>query len=101
VRSDAYVLDEDAGIRPSPRRDPALGPPVVTLDPRYYQGIDDFESRFAHPLSLVACTSLTVKGDICFGRDVRIQGDVVLRNPDQRQKVVKDGAVFGSGTHLL
>jgi UTP--glucose-1-phosphate uridylyltransferase len=100
VRSDAYLLDEGAGIRPNPERDPSLGPPVVVLDDRFYRGLADFEQRFPSPPSMVACRSLTVEGDLRFGEDVRLEGDVVLRNPSSdEQRSVPDGARLGSGTH--
>lgn len=101
VRSDAYDLLPDWSIRPSPARAAELGPPVVQLDPRHYQGIDDFEARFPDPPSMVACTSLTVEGDLRFGAGVRLEGDVVLRNRSTEQRAVPDGAVFRGGTHEI
>jgi UTP--glucose-1-phosphate uridylyltransferase len=94
VRSDAYLLDEGFAIRPNPARDPALGPPLVKLDDRFTKGVADFEARFPHPLSLVACNRLTVEGDVRFGRGVRIEGEVTVRNAAQEQRVVADGAVL-------
>jgi UTP--glucose-1-phosphate uridylyltransferase len=103
VRSDAYVLDADFGIRPSPRRDPRLGPPVIALDDRYYKGIAAFEARFRHPLGLERCLRLTVEGDLRFGEGVAIEGEVTLRNgaADGAQRAVPDGARFASGVHVL
>jgi UTP--glucose-1-phosphate uridylyltransferase len=101
VRSDAYVLDQGSGIRPSPARPAELGPPVITLDDRYYKGLHDFEARFPHSLSLLACRRLTVEGDLRFGRDVRLEGEVVLRNSSAEQRQVPDGAVFASGTYCF
>jgi UTP--glucose-1-phosphate uridylyltransferase len=98
VRSDAYLLDEDFAIRPNPARDPALGPPVVRLDDAYYKGIDDFEARFPHPVSLLGCRSLLVEGDLRFGRDVRLEGDVQIENRSGSPQTVPDGAHFKGGT---
>jgi UTP--glucose-1-phosphate uridylyltransferase len=99
VRSDAYVLDEGFAIRPNGTRDPSLGPPLVKLDDRFTKGIADFEARFPHPLSLIACKSLTVQGDVRFGRKVRIEGEVTVRNASKEQRVVPDGALLGQGVH--
>jgi UTP--glucose-1-phosphate uridylyltransferase len=101
VRSDAYVLDEAGGIRPSPARDAALGPPVVVLDDRFYRGAEELEARFPHPVSLARCRSLTVEGDLRFGRDVAFEGEVVLRNAGESQREVPDGKRFASGTYEL
>jgi UTP--glucose-1-phosphate uridylyltransferase len=94
VRSDAYVIDEAFGIRPNPARPAVWGPPVVTLDDRFYKGVAEFEGRFPHPLSLVGCRSLTVEGDVTFGRDVRVEGEVTVRNASAVPRTVPDGAVL-------
>jgi UTP--glucose-1-phosphate uridylyltransferase len=99
VRSDVYVLDDDGAIRPAPGRAAGLGPPVITLDQRFYKGIVDFEARCPHALSLLSCRSLTVEGDLSFGRDVAIEGDVVLRCAHPAR--VPDGKRFTSGTYEL
>jgi UTP--glucose-1-phosphate uridylyltransferase len=73
VRSDAYVLTEDAHIELAPERGDR--PPVVDLDPRFYRLLRDFEARFpAGPPSLVACERLTVVGDVEFGHGDAVRG---------------------------
>lgn len=103
LRSDAYRVDERFGIRPSPERDPSLGPPVIVLDERHYKAFDAFEARFPHPLSLLRCRSLRVEGDLRFGREVAIEGDVTLRSagPEGTERRVPDGARFDTGEHLI
>jgi UTP--glucose-1-phosphate uridylyltransferase len=103
LRSDVYLVDEGFGIRPNPRRDPSLGPPVIVLDERYYKGIDAFEARFPRPLSLLACRSLRIEGEIRFGRGVVIEGEVTLRSaaPEGGERLVPDDARFGSGVHVI
>jgi UTP--glucose-1-phosphate uridylyltransferase len=78
VRSDAYVLTADDQVTLNPaRRLP--GPPVVSLDPRYYKLIDDLEARFPYgPPSLVDCERLTVRGDVRFGRGGVCRGVVEI-----------------------
>ncbi len=99
MRSDVYSLAAAGAIRPAPGRDASLGPPVITLDDRFYKGIDDFEARFPHALSLLGCRSLSVQGDLSFGRDVVIEGDVVLRSAQPAR--VPEGKRFTSGTYEL
>jgi len=101
VRSDAYRLDDTFAIRPSGERDPSWGPPVVVLDDRYYKGVEEFAARFPHPLSLVRCRSLTVQGDVRFGKNVRVEGEVTVRNAAADQRLVPDGAALGPGVHEL
>jgi len=72
VRSDAYVLQEDARVVLSQDRQ---SPPDVDLDQDYYRLVDDFEERFAAGVpSLVRCEQLKVEGDVHFGADVVITG---------------------------
>jgi len=68
VRSDAYLLrEEDAYLEPASERI-ATQPPVVDLDPRFYQRLEDFEARFpAGPPSLARAERLVVRGDVTFG----------------------------------
>jgi UTP--glucose-1-phosphate uridylyltransferase len=87
VRSDAYELTDDGQLRP--RADPE---PVVTLDSDFYKLLPDFEQRFpAGVPSLRRCRSLQVDGDVTFGADVVVVGDVHLTGPQH----IPDGEQLG------
>jgi UTP--glucose-1-phosphate uridylyltransferase len=91
ARSDAYRLGADGrlALDESRRR-----PPVVSLDPRYFAMIDDFERRFpAGPPSLIGCDALTVEGDVSFGRGVVLRGSV-------RIAAASGAATVGDGAEL-
>src|SRR3954466_8061630 len=61
LRSDAYVLTDDASVELAPERDGT--PPVVDLDDDHYKLLRDFEARFAAGApSLVAAERLGVEG---------------------------------------
>ena len=93
VRSDNYVLNEDFQVIPNTRR--KLGKMVVDLDPEFYQLIDDLEARFpCGAPSLLACERLTVRGDIRFGRDVSLKGDVRLVNDTGSQVTIGDNTMI-------
>jgi UTP--glucose-1-phosphate uridylyltransferase len=86
VRSDAYAIADDWTVRPA--ADPI---PVASLDPDFYKLIGDFDDRFPHgPPSLRECRRLTVEGDVSFGRDVAVKGEVRLEGPRE----IEDGAVL-------
>jgi UTP--glucose-1-phosphate uridylyltransferase len=77
VRSDAYELKEDGRMVLARER-----APVVSLDSEHFKLLADFEARFAHgPPSLVECERLTVEGDVSFGRDVKVRGNVRVEGP--------------------
>jgi len=53
--------------------------PTVILDERYYRTIDDLQKRFPDGApSLKKCRRFEVIGDIRFGEDVVVKGDVKL-----------------------
>jgi len=88
VRSDACVLDPDDF-----RLEPAGRWPLVALDKDQFKLLSDFDARFpAGAPSLVDCERLVVRGDVTFGRDVTVVGDVELDGPDR----IPDGAVLGA-----
>jgi UTP--glucose-1-phosphate uridylyltransferase len=91
LRSDAYHLTDAYTIVPNRQR--ARREIAISLDAAYYGLIDHFDARFPHGVpSLLECTSLTIRGDIQFGENVRLQGDVELVNESGRQVEIENGA---------
>jgi UTP--glucose-1-phosphate uridylyltransferase len=89
LRSDAYVLADDARVELASTRDGT--PPVVDLDDDHYKLLRDFEQRFAAGApSLVEAQRLSVEGDVTFGRDVVVRGSVTVRGP----RTIEDAAVL-------
>jgi UTP--glucose-1-phosphate uridylyltransferase len=92
--SDAYQRTDDERVALDPRR-AATGPPVVDLDPRWFGLIDDLRARFAGGApSLVGCDRLTVRGDVRFGADVVMSGDVAVRHDGPGQRSIPDRAIL-------
>lgn len=86
--SDVYELDE--AFLPC-LADDVESPPLVTLDEEYFGLINDLRIRFPHGApSLRKATSLTVKGDVHFGRDVTVIGDVCIENSGQEPLYIAD-----------
>jgi UTP--glucose-1-phosphate uridylyltransferase len=82
LRSDAYVIGEGRAVHLAPQREGT--PPLVDLDTDYYKLVADFDQRFSEgPPSLVACDSLRVVGDVAFGADVVVRGDVVVEGVER------------------
>ena len=55
--------------------------PNVSLDPRYYKNIHDFDERFPYSVpSLAAANSVTIEGDWTFGRDTVMFADAKLED---------------------
>jgi UTP--glucose-1-phosphate uridylyltransferase len=104
LRSDAYVLTDDFRVEPS--SDLPGGLPLVELDSDHFKLLRDFDARFpAGPPSLVGAKKLAVEGDVKFGRDVVVRGEVEVRSDRPAgavgveavavdQLVIEDGAVL-------
>jgi UTP--glucose-1-phosphate uridylyltransferase len=93
VRSDNYILTEDFLVTGNPAR--TLERAFIDLDPEFYQFVDDFDARF--PLgapSLLECSRFVVRGDVRFGKDVVVRGEVEVVNETGAAVTVADGTVL-------
>lgn len=88
LRSDVYRLTDDQRLVATARA------PYVDLDPAHFKTIGAFDQRLPVTPSLVGATSLRVRGDWTFGRDVAVVGDAVLADPGT-PSAVPDGARVG------
>jgi UTP--glucose-1-phosphate uridylyltransferase len=88
--SDVYELTDDYRVVPSPkRRGPA---PFVDLDGTFYRTVQDLELRFPHGApSLVGTNRFVVRGDVRFGRDVVVEGDVTIMHTGPEPLRIADG----------
>ncbi len=88
LRSDVYELDEAGDLTTTHEGDE----PYVDLDPEYYKILADFEARFpAGPPSLVRADRLEVRGDVAFGKDVVVLGEVEVEAPAGERREIPDG----------
>ena len=91
LRSDVYSLTTDLLVQPLAARANDL--PLVELDPKHYKLLDDFEAHFpAGPPSLIDAKRLRVQGDVTFGRDVVVRGEVDVVADEPRR--IADGTVL-------
>ncbi|MBU4055463.1 MAG: UTP--glucose-1-phosphate uridylyltransferase [Proteobacteria bacterium] len=99
IRSDRYLLSEDQKLVLNPR---CISDEIkIHLDPDFYETIEGFDDRFKGGVpSLVDCTSLSIRGDVLFEKDVTLKGQVNIVNRHSDQKVVKAGSVI-SGELIL
>jgi UTP--glucose-1-phosphate uridylyltransferase len=91
LRSNVYSLSADLFVEPLAARANDL--PLVELDPKHYKLLDDFEAHFpAGAPSLVDAKRLRVQGDVTFGREVVVRGDVDVVADEPRR--IADGTVL-------
>jgi UTP--glucose-1-phosphate uridylyltransferase len=88
LRSDVYDLDEAGDLTTTHEGDE----PYVDLDGEYFKILADFEARFpAGPPSLVRADRLEVRGDVAFGKDVVVVGEVEVTAPEGERLEIADG----------
>jgi UTP--glucose-1-phosphate uridylyltransferase len=91
LRSDAYVLQDDARVELDSRRSGT--PPVIDLDDDHFKRLADFDARFeCGAPSLVDAERLAVEGDVSFGCDVVVRGKVTVSADGSGQRRIEDGA---------
>ncbi len=90
VQSDRYHLNDDYDLVENPE---CAGSDIrIDLDEDYYGTYGDLVKRFPYGApSLAECGSLTVHGDVLFGRNVKLLGDVAIRNQKGGQVCIPDG----------
>jgi len=92
LRSDAYEVGSDGRVVLVAERHGS--PPDVDLDPDHFKLVADFEPRVAAGApSLREAQRLVVRGDVTFGADVVIRGDVEIEAHDGPLRV-EDGTVL-------
>ncbi len=92
IRSDRFMYSDQNGLAANPKR---RGTQIeVDLDPQYYTLIDAFDARFPFgPPSLAACESLRVSGNVFFGKNIILKGDVVIQHAGDIPGYVPDNEV--------
>ena len=92
LMSDLYRLEESGIV--VRHGDSAL--PEISLDEQFFGQIDDFTRRFPHGVpSLAACTKLSVSGDVRFGANIRLIGNVTLSADHGEPLFVENDTVVG------
>lgn len=87
--SDAFIIDENYNITANPlaKHDCTN----ISLDNNYYFTIDQLRERFAFGApSMLDCRSFSIKGDICFGKNISVHDDVKLTNHKNSAVFIKD-----------
>ena len=89
MRSDLYIRHPGAELLLNEKRTVA-GLPCVRLDAGF-QKVSDFEARIPHPLSIYNLESLEVEGDVTFGKNVTLEGKVVIKAAEGKKIAIPDG----------
>lgn len=92
--SDAYTLTDDYRIDLIDTRNDE---PLVDLDDRYYALFADLKERFPTGApSLRHCRRLTVRGNVYFGANVSVHGDVTVTQEGDQPHWIAEESVLGN-----
>ncbi|MED6109753.1 hypothetical protein PIB30_036403 [Stylosanthes scabra] len=91
LQSDLYTCKEGVLIRNPARINPLN--PVIDLGPEF-QKVGDFEGRFKSIPSIFGLDSLTVRGDVWFGANITLKGQVVITAKPGLRLEIPDGLVI-------
>jgi UTP--glucose-1-phosphate uridylyltransferase len=91
VRSDAFTFTEDFTLLAA--SGDMAAPPDILLERAFYTTVDQLAAHFPFgPPSLRGCRSLRVEGEVIFGANIRITGDVTISNPTGQPRRIPDNS---------
>ncbi|VDM50017.1 unnamed protein product [Toxocara canis] len=76
IMSDIYEVDSEFIVRLCPDR-PIPYQPTIKLS-KHFASLSEFQRRFSSIPHMADLIRLTVDGDVCFGSDVVLKGDVII-----------------------
>jgi len=94
IQSDVYDLSETGDNTLVINKKRAIkSAPMIELSDEFKK-VGDFNARFPSIPSLIDCNSLIVNGDVRFGRNVTVKGDVKIEAAKGKSIVVEDNRVL-------
>lgn len=93
--SNAFILNKNNLVVTNPER--KLGFIVINLDNKYYKKIDDLQAHFPNGIpDLLECEKLTISGDVTFGSNTKLIGNIVITNDSDEQLIIKADTILRS-----
>ncbi|KAK7250597.1 hypothetical protein RIF29_33126 [Crotalaria pallida] len=91
LQSDLYTCREGVLTRNPARTNPLN--PVIDLGPEFDK-VDDFRNRFRSIPSIIGLDSLMVRGDVWFGANITLKGQVTIAAKPGLKLEIPDGVVI-------
>ncbi len=93
VRSDLYTLNEHSQLSINLKE--GHEKPIIMLDQKYFKMIDQFEERFPYGVpSLLECDKFIINGNIVFGKNNKLSGNIQLSNNSNHVIFLEDEATY-------
>lgn len=91
--SDAFIIDNQFRIISNPSR--KHKDITIQLDPEHFLFLNQMKSHFPHGApSLADCKTFSIKGDICFGKNIKIIDSVELTNSQKSPIFISDNSII-------
>lgn len=91
IRSDIYLRNHSEFILNEKRKSGVL--PSIKLG-SFFTKVSDFENRFKNTPSIINLKKLIVEGDITFGENIVLEGDVEFIAPEGEKWIIPDGRKY-------
>lgn len=82
IWSDVYKINSDYQIVLTEGLEKA---PTIELDNNYYKTVEQLKNHFREVPSLIQCNSLKIEGNVLFGKEVYIVGDVTIKSQEKER----------------
>jgi UTP--glucose-1-phosphate uridylyltransferase len=97
LRSDIYLKSENGFVSPNPKRDPALGVPLVQLSAEFHT-VSELERRIDPDTSLLAVNVLIISGDVCIEKNVGLRDRIEIKVEQGCQLTIAPGTTLENAT---
>ncbi|RDX82850.1 UTP--glucose-1-phosphate uridylyltransferase, partial [Mucuna pruriens] len=91
LQSDLYTCRQGVLTHNPARTNPSN--PVIDLGPEF-EKVDDFQSRFGSIPSIIELDSLMVRGDVWFGANITLKGQVTIAAKPGLKLEIPDGVII-------
>jgi UTP--glucose-1-phosphate uridylyltransferase len=82
IWSDVYKINSDYQIVLTEGLEKA---PTIELDNNFYKTVEQLKNHFREVPSLIQCNSLKIEGNVLFGKEVYIVGDVTIKSQEKER----------------
>jgi UTP--glucose-1-phosphate uridylyltransferase len=97
--SDAYKITDKYEVIPNMSDNKPL--PIIKLDDKFYKFVNQMTERFPEGApSLKQAKSLTIEGDVLFGKNITILDESKIVNQTQNQTKISDNTIIDSEIYL-
>lgn len=93
IKSSIYNLGEDWNLHKKDQGN--IDNPIIDLDDKYFTNVNDFLERIPEIPNVNELKSLKVRGNVYFGKNITLKGDVEICDSNDRKFIEDDSFIQG------